>query len=111
MRHDLLAEQPDRAHRGFVREIAPLERAHEVVRARIQVFLHVTPDRIRGSGEGDAAQPGRVRTGRLGVEPFELRVDIPPELAVGEMFGPRAGKPEMRGGFALELEGGARKCA
>ena len=92
--HHLGGEQLDGAHRLRVAEIAPLERADEVVGAGGDVLVHVLADGVRGAGQRHAAQPVGMRPTLLLIEALELGVDVPPRLSRGQPGGAIADEAE-----------------
>src|SRR5262245_28348245 len=83
--HQVLAEQPDRAHRLRVREVAPLEREHHVVRPGLQILVEVAAHALgRSDHEArDAARRAAALVALLALvlgERGERRLEIAPLL-------------------------------
>src|SRR5262245_57462492 len=82
--HHFGREQLDRAHRLRVAEIAPLERADEVVGAGGDVLVHVLTDGVRRTGQRHTTEPVGMWPRPLLIEALELGVDVAARLARGQ---------------------------
>src|SRR5262245_44827413 len=79
-RHHFGSENLDGAHGLPMAEIAPLERADEVVGTGGHILVHVLAYRSRGAGQRHAAEPIGMLASCLLVKTLQLGVDVPPHF-------------------------------
>jgi hypothetical protein len=62
VRHNLLDEEIDGAHRLIVGQTTPLKRTHEVIGASGNIFIHIRADGVRRAGDDAKTSPAAVPT-------------------------------------------------